>query len=145
MNKDINNSVIETLLSSISQEERVQLLTNLLTKTTGGKKGGGEKKIKLEQSEVTMVEGEFADVESAVIACLDQHACIEWSKASKALFGEGPFKSTNCQPIIAAFEAIEKGASALIVSKSGHHAAKVYEQHRAWLLAHDFEKFPASK
>ena len=140
MSKD-NSELVSTLVASLSSEEKVSLLSSLMA-TKGGKKGAS--KPKLEAVDVLFVEGTFTDTEAAVTACISQHAYIPWSRAYATCFS-GNFQSARIGEVVAAFEAVEAGASAVIVDAKGYHGSKVSAQHKAWLEAAGYEQFPGSK
>ena len=91
-----------------------------------------------------MIEGKFDNVAELIEAAVASQRFIPWAKAYATLF-EGPFQSVRCPQVVAAFEAVINGASALIVDSKGYQAKKVAEHHRDWLASYGYEAFPGVK
>ena len=85
-----------------------------------------------------------SNVPEAVAACFSACTYVSWSQAHSLLF-EGDFRSANIAAVIAAFEAVEFGASALIVDERGYHKGKIAERHRAYLTLKGYKTFPGVK
>jgi hypothetical protein len=137
----ISKEMFAKLEVAVGFEQAMELATGLNVSS----KKSPVKKPHLDKLEgIPWVEGKFTDVPSAVTACLAQCAFIPWSAAYAALYA-GDFRSVCIPKIIAAFEATEKGASALIVDSNGYHKDKVATQHRKWLESRGYSTFPGVK
>lgn len=84
-------------------------------------------------------------IEETIEMALSTKRTLTWQAANVVVNGQVGFFPSRIPTIVNGFEAKLQGSSALIVSSSGKQAAKVADQHAAWLGAHGFEKLPGVK
>ena len=140
----ISEKSFETLKNSVGFEAAMKIIGELQVGDTTKK--GKVRRPLAAKADVCFLTGDFTDVESMVTSAVDQKAVIPFSAAYTVCFQDGTaFQSARIVEIIAAFEAIEQGASAVIVDSRGNHHPKVAAQHRQWLQAHGYLKLPGCK
>ena len=135
MSKD-NSELVSTLLSSLSSEEKVSLLAQLV--------GGAKKPAKSrgEKTELPMVEGNFSSVSGLLEACRFQHAYTTYKDVAKIL-NLGAYRPSHTATVVAAADACGKNYSAFVVSQRGCQDTRVHSCHHTTLVAFGFEVFPS--
>ena len=139
----MDKATFDKLTSALGFDGAMEMITSL--------KGGPVTRAKTSKplapkAEVDFLSGDFDNAEAVVTAALDRKAVVPFSLAYGVVFRDGTkFQSTRIQEVIAAFEAVQAGASAVITDSRGNHHRKVAVVHRAWLTARGYVKLPGCK